>query len=192
MTNYSRYDYWVDAVDKYKKSGLAIRKFCAEYNYVTETFRYWLYRRFKDFDNGTATKKYLPKVETFEESAVANTLECRNLIIDNSNQSIYLVLGLKTTSFTIDYFINYTKQILKLDPFSNSVFVFKGASNKSIKLVSYDGNCFNVYKKILAKGTFKWCREDALFKNITIQQFKWLIEGLSLTPKRANYITKFS
>ena len=46
-----------------------------------------------------------------------------------------------------------------------------------------DGFCL-VYKRLSTDSRFQWPRSEDELKEITPQQFKWLMEGLSIMPKK--------
>ena len=48
------------------------------------------------------------------------------------------------------------RRILKSDPFSGTVFVFRNRPKTSIKILVYDGQGFWLCQKRLSKGCFKW------------------------------------
>ena len=42
----------------------------------------------------------------------------------------------------------------------------------------------HVYKRLSTDSRFQWPRSEDELKEITPQQFKWLMEGLSIAPKK--------
>ena len=42
----------------------------------------------------------------------------------------------------------------------------------------------HVYKRLSTDSRFQWPRSEDELKEITHQQFKWLMEGLSIAPKK--------
>ena len=46
-----------------------------------------------------------------------------------------------------------------------------------------DGFCL-VYKRLSTNSRFQWPRSEDELKEITPQQFKWLMEGLTIMPKK--------
>jgi transposase len=49
-----------------------------------------------------------------------------------------------------------TLKLLKLDPFSGYLFVFRNRSGTSIKIICYDSQGFWLCQKRLSKGRFRW------------------------------------
>lgn len=56
----------------------------------------------------------------------------------------------------IDSLAACCRKILKQDPFSGQIFVFRNRMKTAIKLLSYDGQGFWIFQKRLSKGKFKW------------------------------------
>jgi transposase len=56
----------------------------------------------------------------------------------------------------IDGLTRVCREVLKTDPFSGYLFVFRNKRGTSIKLVSYDGQGFWLCQKRLSRGRFRW------------------------------------
>jgi len=56
----------------------------------------------------------------------------------------------------IDGLSGICRSLLKSDPFSGIVFVFRNRLKTSIKILIYDGQGFWLCQKRLSKGRFKW------------------------------------
>ena len=68
----------------------------------------------------------------------------------------------------------------RLDPFSNSVFLFCGRNARVMKALYWEGDGFVLLYKRLENGRFKWPRDESETREITPQQFRWLMEGLAV------------
>ena len=68
----------------------------------------------------------------------------------------------------------------RLDPFSNSVFLFCGRNARVMKALYWEGDGFVLLYKRLENGRFKWPRDESEAREITPQQFRWLLEGLAV------------
>src|SRR5690606_40570922 len=71
-----------------------------------------------------------------------------------------------------------------LDPFENSLFLFCGGKKDRIKALLWEGDGFLLMYKRLENGAFQWPRTSDEVREITPQQFRWLIEGLSIDQKK--------
>lgn len=72
------------------------------------------------------------------------------------------------------------------DPYEKNVlFLFCGRRTDRIKGLIFEGDGFClVYKRLSTDSRFQWPRSEDELKEITPQQFKWLMEGLSIAPKK--------
>lgn len=68
--------------------------------------------------------------------------------------------------------------ILKEDPLSGHVFVFRGRNGGRIKLLHYDGQGFCLFYKVLTKSTFVWPAAKDGKVAITPAQLASLLEGM--------------
>lgn len=95
---------------------------------------------------------------------------------DISNaEHIYIVVG---------YTDNMRKQIdglsalvttrFRLDPFSNSVFLFCGKNTRVMKALYWEGDGFVLLYKRLENGRFKWTRDESETKEITRKQLEYI------------------
>ena len=67
----------------------------------------------------------------------------------------------------------------------NVLFLFCGRRTDRIKGLIFEGDGFClVYKRFSTDSRFQWLRSEDELKEITPQQFKWLMEGLSIVPKK--------
>ena len=56
----------------------------------------------------------------------------------------------------IDGLAQVCRETLAADPFSGTVFVFRGRTGTSIKLLTFDGQGYWLCQKRLSKGRFRW------------------------------------
>jgi transposase len=86
---------------------------------------------------------------------------------------------------SIDGLAAIVQQQFKLDPFSNSLFLFCGKHRNKMKALLWEGDGFVLLYKRLENGFFKWTRHEADLKPISWQQFRWLMEGLQIEQKQS-------
>jgi hypothetical protein len=56
----------------------------------------------------------------------------------------------------IDGLAQICREVLGADPFSGTLFVFRGRSGTSIKLLAFDGQGYWLCQKRLSQGRFRW------------------------------------
>jgi transposase len=98
---------------------------------------------------------------------------------------IYLACGYCDMRKSIDGLAQIVKQNFKLEPFSNSLFLFCGRRCDRIKALYWEGDGFVLLYKRLESGRFQWPRHSDEVRNISRQQLKWLTEGLSIDQPKA-------
>ena len=82
-------------------------------------------------------------------------------------------------------FSSSTAVIIRLDPFSNSLFLSWGRKCNRIKALFWEGDGFVLLFQRLEAGTFQWPRTQAEVRLISEQEFRWLMEGLSINQPKA-------
>lgn len=100
----------------------------------------------------------------------------------------FIAVGFTDLRRGIDGLAAIVQEEFKLDPFDTGcVFLFCGRKRDRIKVLVYDGDGFVLaYKRLEANGSsFKWPRSQREARELTPQQFRWLMEGLELEQKKA-------
>ena len=85
----------------------------------------------------------------------------------------------------------YTDMRKQIDGLASIVklFLFCGRKSDRIKALLWDGSGYVLLYKRLAGQQFQWPRSEAELIKITPQQFRWLMEGLSITQKKVIHNT---
>ena len=97
---------------------------------------------------------------------------------------IYLVCGYTDLRSGIDGLSALIQQKFQLNPFQNVLFLFCGRRTDRIKGLVWEGDGFLMLYKRLENGQFQWPRTEEAARSITLQEFRWLTEGLTLDPKK--------
>lgn len=80
----------------------------------------------------------------------------------------------------IDGLAAIVQQNFKLDPFSNSLFLFCGRKANRLKALYWEGDGFVLLYKRLENSRFQWPRNQEDVRSISQQEFRWLLEGLAI------------
>ncbi len=103
---------------------------------------------------------------------------------DTVLDEIYIACGYTDLRYGIDGLAGIVQTKFNLDPFQNILFLFCGRRSDRIKGLIWEGDGFLLLYKRLENGKFQWPRTEEESKKITLQQFRWLTEGLSIEPKK--------
>ena len=87
----------------------------------------------------------------------------------------------------IDGLSELVQEEFHLNPLEKgSLFLFCGRRSDRIKGLLFEGDGFLLlYKRLVPGFRFQWPRNEKELKLLTQQQFRWLMEGLSISQKNA-------
>lgn len=105
---------------------------------------------------------------------------------------VYIACGYTDLRRGMDTLAAMIKNDFHLDPYEEgNLFLFCGRRTDRIKALLYEGDGFLLLYKRLASGSkFQWPRNEAEVRNITMQQYRWLMDGLSIEQKRSIKLIK--
>ena len=103
---------------------------------------------------------------------------------------VYIALGYTDLRRGIDGLAAIVQESFALDPFTNTLFLFCGRRADRFKGLFWDSNGYVMLYKRLSNGRFQWPRNKEELAQITPQQFRWLMEGLSIYPAKMIKNTK--
>jgi len=98
---------------------------------------------------------------------------------------IFIACGQTDMRKSIDGLTAMVSQHYQLDPFQNILFLFCGRRRDRLKALYWEGDGFLLLYKRLENGSFQWPRSQDEAREITPQQYRWLLEGLSVDQKKA-------
>ena len=93
---------------------------------------------------------------------------------------VYIACGYTDLRRGIDGLAVLVQQQFNLDPFTNTLFLFCGRRRDRIKALYWEGNGFVLLYKRLESGSFQWPRKESEARALAPQQYRWLMEGLSV------------
>ena len=93
---------------------------------------------------------------------------------------VYLACGYTDLRRGIDGLAELVQTRFQLGPFQNALFLFCGRQKDRIKGLYWEGDGFVLVYKRLDSGSFQWPRNGEEARQLTAQQYRWLMEGLSV------------
>ena len=104
----------------------------------------------------------------------------------NCSCPVYIACGYTDLRRGIDGLAGLVKSEFDLDPFQEALFLFCGRRRDRIKALYWEGDGFVLLYKRLEQGVYQWPRTDAEVRQITPQQYRWLMEGLKVEQPNAH------
>ena len=71
-----------------------------------------------------------------------------------------------------------------MNPQTSTLFLFCGRRSDRIKALFWDEDGYLLLYKRLEDGRYQWPRTETELKELTFQQFRWLMEGLNIYQKK--------
>lgn len=105
-------------------------------------------------------------------------------------RTIYLVCGYTDMRKSIDGLRATVESNLHLDTKTRALFLFCGRRCDRIKFLLWEGDGYVLlYKRLEAEGRYRWPRTKEEVRNLTWQQFDWLMSGLDIEQPKAIRVT---
>ena len=99
---------------------------------------------------------------------------------------VYIACGYTDLRKGIDGLASMVQQQFHLDPFTNTLFLFCGKRRDRIKGLYWENDGFVLLYKRLEKGAYQWPRTQSDVRELTPQQYRWLMEGLAIEQPKAH------
>lgn len=107
------------------------------------------------------------------------------MLKESSAENIYIVCGHTDMRKSIDGLAAIVQQQYKLDLFSSSAFLFCGRRRDRLKVLLWEADGFLLLYKRLEDGKFNWPKSEQEVRNLTREQYIWLMQGLSVDQPKA-------
>lgn len=108
------------------------------------------------------------------------------------NVEVYLAPGATDLRKSIDGLSILVESQMALNPFSGYLFAFCNRKRTTVKLLYWDVNGFCLWMKRLESQTFQWPEANTSSVCISNRELSWLLDGLTLSQKRAHRTLKYS
>ena len=93
---------------------------------------------------------------------------------------ICLVTGRTDMRLSINGLMAVIRDAYQMDPYANTLYLFCGRKTDRIKALYHDRAGFVLFYMRLDRGRFQWPRSASEVRPLTRQEYRWLMEGLSI------------
>lgn len=100
-------------------------------------------------------------------------------------KNIYIVCGHTDMRKGINSLVPFIQQNFQMDPYDSGLFLFCGKRRDRIKALLWEPDGFILLYKKLSNGRYQWPRDEKEVKELTWEQFTWLMQGLSIEQPKA-------
>ena len=98
----------------------------------------------------------------------------------------YIICGRTDMRKSFDGLMAIIRDTYNMDPYSKAMYLFCGRNSSKIKALYYDKDGFVLLSKRLeGDGRFQWPRNASEARLLTRQEYRWLMEGLSIDQPKA-------
>ena len=101
------------------------------------------------------------------------------------DQQTYIVTGYTDLRRSIDGLATIVQAQLQLDPYCTALFLFCGRRRNRLKALIWEDDGFVLLYKRLEEGKYNWPKDENEVRNLTHEQFVWLMQGLSIDQPKA-------
>ena len=104
----------------------------------------------------------------------------------NCSCPVYIACGYTDLRRGIDGLATLVKSQFQMDPFQRALFLFCGRRRDRIKGLYWEQDGFILLYKRLEQGAYQWPRTENEVRQLTPQQYRWLMEGLKVEQPKAH------
>lgn len=95
----------------------------------------------------------------------------------------YIACGYTDLRYGVDVLASLVQKQFQLNPFDEgTIFLFCGRKSDRVKALLWEGDGFLLMYKRLSNGRYQWPRTKEEMKNMTMEQYHWLIERILHGP----------
>ena len=101
-------------------------------------------------------------------------------------KQVYIVTGYTDLRSGIDRLATLVRSHFGDNPIEpDTIYLFCGRRTDRIKGLVWESDGYLLLYKRLEQGNFQWPRSESEVRALTPQQFRWLMEGLTIVPKKS-------
>lgn len=100
-------------------------------------------------------------------------------------ENYYIACGYTDMRKQIDGLVAVVRMQFERELDETSIFLFCGRRADRMKALYWDGTGYVLMYKRLKEKRFQWPRNEDELKRLTQQEFRWLMEGLTITQTKA-------
>ena len=101
-------------------------------------------------------------------------------------ERVYIASGYTDLRLVVDGLIAQVNRQFTLFPFETCLFLFCGRKRDRIKALYWTRYGFLLLYKRLESGSFQWPQKESGAKALTMQQYRWLMEELSIDQSKTH------
>ncbi|MBC3538022.1 IS66 family insertion sequence element accessory protein TnpB [Megasphaera hominis] len=102
-----------------------------------------------------------------------------------SASQVFIACGYTDMRKSIDGLAALVQLQFQMNPFQQTLFLFCGRRRDRIKGLLWQEDGFVLLYKRLEDGRFQWPKTPQEVREITPQQYRWLMEGLAIDQPKA-------
>ena len=103
------------------------------------------------------------------------------MIIDSTGMRVFLRVGVTDMRKAINTLSILVQADMRMDPFSNSLYVFCNRRQDILKILYWEKNGFCLWEKRLERHRFRWPESKKEVMEIDGMRLGWLLSGLDIT-----------
>ncbi len=86
---------------------------------------------------------------------------------------------------SIDGLMAIIRDTYQMDPYANALYLFCGRKSDRLKALHHGKTGFVLLYMRLDSGKFQWPRNASEVRTLSRQEYRWLMEGLSIDQPKA-------
>lgn len=96
-----------------------------------------------------------------------------------------LITGRTDMRLSIDGLMTIIRDPYQMDPYANAICLFCGRKSDRLKALHHNKAVFVLLYLRLDSGKFQWPRDASEVRSLSRQEYRWLMEGLSIDQPKA-------